>query len=302
MPQKSVLISMTGYGRGSASGKKFRASVEVRSVNGRFLEIRSKLPRHLSFLDPIVRQELEQSITRGVVDFVLQLVPVDPSHAIPFDLSLAQAYLEKSKLLAKQWGIQDGLTSLDVLKLPGVLGGENTANYESEKEIPELVKDSLRQALVGLQEMRRAEGEKLKKSLQRELVDFQEHLDWILKNRDDLNERYADKIRSRIKEWSKKNTLEVDESRFLQEVTFYLDRSDVTEELDRLDSHMKQVNDALSGLGKRSPGKRLEFLAQEMGREVNTIGAKSDHSDLSQRVVEMKLILEKLREQVQNLE
>ncbi len=302
MPNKSTLISMTGYGRGTASGKKFRANVEIRAVNSRFLEIRSKLPRPLSFLEPIVREGIEQVITRGVVDFMLQLTPVDPAQAIPLDESVASAYVEKAKKFAKDWNCPDGLTAVAVLKLPGVLGAEGVSIYENEKEIPLLVKTALTEALAGLLEMRKREGEKLQKVLQRELADFRENLHWVEKNTAELNKRYSEKLRTRISDWSKKNSVEVDEGRLMQEITYYLDRSDVTEELDRLESHLRQTDDALMGSGKRSSGKRLEFLAQEMGREVNTIGAKSDQTDLSHRVVEMKLILEKIREQVQNLE
>ncbi len=302
MPQKNSIISMTGFGRGSASGKKFRASVEVRTVNSRYLEIRSKLPRPLSFLEPLVREKIEKKITRGVVDVNLQLHLLDPSESLPIDETLANAYVDKAREYAKAWNCADGVTGMTILKFPGVLGAENASFYESEEEIPKIISASLEDSLDGLLEMRKKEGEKLLKVLQRELADFQEYLSWIFENRASINAKYAEKLKTRIHDWSQKSATPIDENRLLQEVTYYLDRSDITEELDRLDSHLKQAHEALSGGGKRSSGKRLEFLAQEMGREVNTIGAKSDHAQVSNRVVEMKLILEKVREQVQNLE
>lgn len=293
---------MTGFGRGSAGGEKFRATLELRSVNGRFLEIRAKLPRTLTFLEASIREALEKSLSRGVIDVSLTVQALEPSLVAQFDGRLAKAYSERAELISRELGISTGVTALALLKLPGVMGAETPGMFEDEPEIPKVVKRALEEALASLVEMRKREGEKLARVLQRELAEVKTHQSWIAKHREEINDRYAGKLRARIKEWTEKSQAGLDEGRMYQEVAYYLDRSDVTEELDRLGSHLKQCEEILLSPTAKSVGKRLEFLAQEMGREVNTIGAKSDQAQVTNHVVEMKLTLEKIREQVQNLE
>lgn len=302
MSKVSSIASMTGFGRGAKAGKKFRATVELRSVNGRFLEVRAKIPRTLAFLEASLREKLERRVSRGVVDMTLTVQALEASATTHFDEKLARSYAEKATIFARDFGLTHGLTALALLKLPGVMS-EDTVSLENEKEIPAIVSDALDEALENLVAMRRNEGEKLGKVLQREIDELISHQDWIQKHRGELNERHGRKLQARVSEWMEKSgRSQIDENRLYQEVAYYLDRADVTEELDRLSSHLKQCEDTLYGATAKSVGKRLEFLAQEMGREVNTIGAKSDQAQVTTRVVEMKLTLEKIREQVQNLE
>lgn len=296
------ILSMTGFGRGSAVGQKYRATVELRSVNGRFLEIRAKLPRTLTFLEPALREVLEKRLSRGVIDLSLTIQALEPSLAAQFDAGLARAYGERAESIARDLGISSGLTALALLKLPGVMGAENSGIFEEEAEIPKIAKSAIEEALANLLEMRKREGDKLAKVLQREFAEVKNHREWIHQHREEINTRYAKKLQNRIKDWMEKSQAAMDEGRMYQEVAYYLDRSDVTEELDRLASHLKQCEDILHAPAAKSVGKRLEFLAQELGREVNTIGSKSDQSQVTNHVVEMKLTLEKIREQVQNLE
>ena len=300
--KSAEIFSMTGFGRGSAVGQKFRVTAELRSVNGRFLEIRAKLPRTLSFLEPALREALEKRLNRGVIDLSLSVQALEPSLTAQFDGALARAYSERAAAIADELEISSGLTALALLKLPGVMGAENPCLFENEPEIPKIAKAALEEALENLVEMRRKEGEKLTKVLQRELAEVKSHRDWIHKHREEINDRYARKLQSRLKDWMEKSQAAVDEGRLYQEVAYYLDRSDVTEEIDRLGSHLKQCEEIFHGPTHKSVGKRLEFLSQELGREVNTIGSKSDQSAVTNHVVEMKLTLEKIREQVQNLE
>lgn len=293
---------MTGFGRGAKAGKRFRATVELRSVNGRFLEVRAKVPRALAFLEASLREKLDGRVSRGVVDITVTVQALEPSATTHFDEKLARSYAEKATIFARDFGLTHGLTALALLKLPGVMS-EDTVALESEKEIPAIVSEALDEALGYLVSMRRSEGEKLGKVLQREIDELVSHREWIQKHRGELNERQSKKLQTRVSEWMEKSgRSQIDENRLYQEVAYYLDRADVTEELDRLSSHLKQCEDTLYGAAAKSAGKRLEFLAQEMGREVNTIGAKSDQVQITARVVEMKLTLEKIREQVQNLE
>jgi uncharacterized protein (TIGR00255 family) len=292
---------MTGYGRASVSNEKVRATVELRSVNGRFLEIRAKLPRSLLFLEPDLRAILEKKLRRGVIDFTVTIHPVEPAQSVHIERDVATAYVKQAELLAKEHDISSGLSALSLLRLPGVAAtDDSTAGIGVE--VAEAVKQALEQALTALLEMRRSEGEKLERVLIRELMEIKGHKEWIRKHREDLNERHFKRLETRISQWVEKSRGVLEETRLYQEVAFYLDRADVTEELDRLASHLKQCEEALSFAGAKSIGKRLEFLTQEIAREVNTIGAKSDLVDITNHVVEMKLTLEKVREQVQNLE
>lgn len=292
---------MTGYGRGSVSGARFRTTVELRSVNGRFLEIRAKLPRSLFFLEPELRGILEKKIRRGGVDFTVTVQPVEPSLSVHLAEDVATAYVKQAQRLAKEFDMATGLTALSLLRLPGVAVTDDPAAGFGE-EVGECVKKALEQALSSLISMRQSEGEKLGRVLQRELAEIKSHQDWIRKHREQLNERQFKRLEGRIESWAGKSRGVLEETRLYQEVAFYLDRSDVTEELDRLAAHLKQCEEALGAVEAKSLGKRLEFLTQEMGREVNTIGAKSDVVQITNHVVEMKLTLEKVREQVQNLE
>ncbi len=292
---------MTGYGRGSVSNDRVRATVELRSVNGRFLEIRAKLPRSLLFLEPDLRGILEKKLRRGVIDFTVTIHPMEPALSVHLAEDVATAYVAQAQRLAKDFDISSGLSALALLRLPGVaVTDDPTAGFGTE--VGEVVKSALEHALSALIEMRRSEGEKLERVLMRELMEINGHKEWIRKHREDLNERHSKRLEGRISQWVGKNRGVLEETRLYQEVAFYLDRADVTEELDRLASHLKQCEEALHYAGAKSVGKRLEFLTQEIGREVNTIGAKSDLVEITNHVLEMKLTLEKVREQVQNLE
>jgi uncharacterized protein (TIGR00255 family) len=293
--------SMTGYGRGSSAGQRFRVTAELRSVNGRFLEIRPKMPRSLSFLEPKARALVEVFLKRGVIDVAILVQPVEGAVESNLNLALAKSYLEMANQVAAATGVPSGLQAIDLLRVPGVVSAEDPTTFEKDPEIGSLVEVSLKEALQQLLSMRAAEGAKLASVISRELEELRSRREWIYGHREEINEKYLAKIRGRMKDWAAK-TQGLDETRLAQEVAFYLDRSDVTEELDRLASHLAQCQDALSQADTKSVGKRLEFLTQELGREVNTIGAKSDHLPITQAVLEMKLVLEKIREQVQNLE
>jgi uncharacterized protein (TIGR00255 family) len=249
-----------------------------------------------------MREGIGEKIRRGVVDLAVTVHPLGAAASTRFDEEMAKSYMEKAGHFARDFGLPHGLSALALLKLPGVMTEEDPSLGEGAKEISSLALSALADALTNLLEMRRREGEKLGKVLLREFNELSGHRDWIHKHREEINKKHGEKLRARISDWMDGSWAAMDETRLYQEVAYYLDRSDITEELDRLSSHLKQCEDALFSEAAKSSGKRLEFLAQELGREVNTIGAKSDQAQVTSRVVEMKLALEKIREQVQNLE
>jgi uncharacterized protein (TIGR00255 family) len=297
------LYSMTGFGRGSANGRRFRVTVELRSVNSRFLELRLKLPRPLASLEAELRMRLEKALKRGMVDLNASVQPLDSSLSVSIDETVAEAYARGAEKLAGEFDVPNGLTAIALLRLPGVVAaGDSTFEKSDEEEVAESLREAVDQALTALVAMRKSEGGRLGKVVQRELAEVKSHKEKVRRQREDLNERQRARIEKRVSEWLGKGRSNLDETRLYQEIAYYLDRSDVTEELDRLASHLKQCEEVLQDPGPKSAGKRLEFLVQELGREVNTIGAKSDQVQLTNHVLEMKLTLEKIREQVQNLE
>lgn len=298
----SVLYSMTGYGRGSAAGERYRISVEIRSVNGRFFDFRAKLPRSVLFLEPRLREECNKRIRRGVVDLVVSLHPLEPAADTVVDRDIAKMFAKEVLTLAKDLDLPEGLTAASLLRLPGVLTEPEPESLENDGEVTALGLQAVKDAVTGLLEMRQREGERLGKALHRELEEIRTHGEWIRKHREQMNKKYFEKLEAKVREWKSKGHEEVDGTRLQQELLFYLDRSDVTEELDRLESHLEQCDQAIRSGADGSVGKRLDFLAQELGREVNTIGSKNDSAEVTKKVVDMKLALERLREQAQNLE
>lgn len=299
--ESSLLFSMTGYGRGSASGKHYRVVAEIRSVNSRFLEIRAKLPRALIALESVVRELLSAKIKRGGVDVSITLLPIEGASKASVELELAEEFSVFAEKLAKKLSIPSGLDALNLLRLPGVIAPEDFSELDTDTEMNRLVKDATEAALSSLLQMRHKEGEKLEKVLRREFAEIHKHRDWVYKHREEINKKYLKKVQTRMNEWEGKMHVKLEDSRIYQEVAFYLDRSDVTEELDRLGSHLQQCEQVFAG-SSGSVGKRLDFLAQEIGREINTIGSKNDQLQVTEHIVEMKLALERIREQVQNLE
>ena len=300
MPKDITIQSMTGYGRGVAEGQRFAIGIELKTVNGRFLDLKTKLPRNLTFLEPKIREELIKHLHRGVVEVFVSLQILDGSAITTVDRVQAAYYVSLLEEISQEMRIPNGITAAALLKIPGVIADDQKFSDDARKELLKLIKESLSEAITQLTTMRSDEGKRLWVVLDRELKNVKENLNWIYKHREDINESYFKKLSLRLGEWMNKSNIQLDEQRLHHEIAFYLDRSDITEELDRLASHIKQFENSL--VGKGSVGKRLDFLIQELGREVNTIGSKCDDARISSHVVEMKMALEKIREQVQNLE
>ncbi|MCO5143662.1 MAG: YicC family protein [Oligoflexia bacterium] len=295
------LHSMTGFGRASAELSGTRVTVEIRSVNSRYLEARFKGPRNLVSLESEMKKNLQKLVHRGTVEIVIALQARQAKKTFQVNQEVLAEYISNAETISKNYDLSSGFTASSLMRMPGVVEPIES-NDEIEDEVKDLVLSVFDSAVNSLVEMRAKEGEKLGKVLLREINEIKFHRDWIYKHKEELNSRYLTKLKTRMKEWMGKVESNLDDTRLYQEVAFYLDRSDTTEELDRLASHLKQFDESLVAKGAKSIGKRLEFLSQEIGREINTIGAKTDHSSITNHVVEMKLTLEKIREQVQNLE
>lgn len=289
--------SMTGFGRGEAGASGRAYTVEVHSVNHRFLEVRCRLPRRLQGLEPKVQQALQGRFARGHFEVTVQEKDLGGgSRRLSLDTALAREYVGLLRGLQADLGLP-GEVSL------GLVASQRELIAIEEAEAPveeawEALSPALETALRELAAMRRQEGEALVGVLNRELAAIEAIQGRILQRAPEAVAAQRDRLRARIAELL--DGRELDPGRLEQEVAILADRADITEECDRLRSHLAQFRATLAQAGPQ--GRRLDFLLQEMGREANTTGSKSADAALAHEVVELKAALERLREQVQNLE
>ena len=288
--------SMTGYGRGTATFEGRQIAVELSSVNRKQAEISLSMPRALLELEPRVRDEINAHISRGRMTVAIGLHAKGGGRSGAINVAAAKAYRDQLKALRKSLKLEGEITLDQVLRGPGVLDSENV-EIETETAWPAL-KKALKVALDQFVKMRKNEGEALAADLRKRILAIQKNVKTI----GVLAPKVMDHHRGTLLERAAKAGLEIEASdeRLLKEIVFFADRSDISEELTRLRSHLDQF---FGQLGKDEPvGRTLDFLLQEMFRETNTIGNKANFLAISQIVVGMKTELEKLREQVQNIE
>jgi uncharacterized protein (TIGR00255 family) len=291
--------SMTGYGWGECSRNGFKVTVELSSVNRKQSEVSMNLPRELEVLEAQMRDEINERIARGRVTARVALHAIEGKEAARAHINraLAKAYARELERLAKELKLS-GAVSLDlIMRAPGVLQS-NEEMADAEHFWPAIEK-ALRQALVMLVGVRQREGAELRKDLCKRIAIMRQAVGRVQKQAPEVQKRYREQLVERAKSAGLKE-IEIEEDRLLKEVVYFADRSDITEELTRLGSHFQQFDDCLK---KDEPvGRMLDFLAQEMNREINTIGSKANDSAISREVVVLKTELEKFREQAQNVE
>jgi len=291
--------SMTGYGRGEASQRGFKITVEVSSVNRRQSEIAVNLPRSLEALETRVRDEVNRRISRGRLNVKVTCHAGENGLVARARLNvpLAKAYVKELDKLARELKVPDTLTLDTLLRVPGVL--ETDEDLTDADEFWPAVEKALMAALNALVRMREREGSHLAKDLRTRMAVMRGSVGRIGKAAPEMVERYREQLRERVKSAGLEMPPPEDE-RLMKEIVYYADRSDISEEITRLQSHFQQFDDLLKS--GEPIGRTLDFLAQEMNREVNTIGSKANDSVISREVVVMKAELEKFREQVQNVE
>jgi uncharacterized protein (TIGR00255 family) len=293
-----VIRSMTGFGAGRAQADGETVAVELRSVNGKFCEVRSHLPRDLAALEPIVAKIVKSRVARGVVDVsVRREAPGSVRGAAPrVDLPLAAAYAKALREMRSELGLAGDVTVQDLVGLEGVVGLAEAALDPGPAA--EALERALSAALDALEEMRRREGEALARDLSARLAGLEKGAAAIRASAPQSVEAYRDRLAARVAELSR--GVPADPARLAQEVAFFAERVDVAEELTRLASHLAQIRALIAS--DAPVGRRLEFLLQEVNREVNTVGSKSQHAGIAAQVVELKAELERMREQIANVE
>ncbi len=289
--------SMTGFGRAKLEKNNRDYAVEIKSVNHKYSDISIKLPRSLSYLEDKVKKELLANISRGKIDVFITFENYsNEGKNIIINTELSNKYIEEFKKIAEENGLSMNIPVTEITKLPEVLTLKNIE--EDEDVIQDEVLECLREAIESFIAMRETEGSKIKLDLLTRIKQIEENVQKISEYSTGLVEEYVVKLKERIKDILKTDI--IDESRLATEVVIYADKCSIEEEITRLKSHIEQFKLMLEE--QKPIGKKIDFLIQEMNREINTTGSKSGSLDITNLVVEIKTELENIREQVQNVE
>ena len=293
-----AFFSMTGFGRGIASAQGVRVEVELSSVNRKQLDILVNLPKYLAVLESRVHEKVHKALSRGRinVDFAIQRSSSSRAEAIRVDEELARVFVSDLKKAAARLGLKDDLGSSILLSLPDVVRYEQ--NGAAAATCWPLIERALDAAIKDLLKMRAREGVALQKDLRKRLLTLKKIVREIRAHAPRVISLYRDSLLSRLKQAGL--TIENPDERLLRELALFADRSDITEELTRLDSHLEQANDLMKTT--EAVGRSFDFLVQEMFREINTIGSKANDGTILRQVVAFKAELERIKEQVQNIE
>lgn len=285
--------SMTGFARREAQHSWGALACEIRSVNHRYLEPSMRMPDTLRSIEPKLRDALRKKLSRGKVEISLQLrVETAEGNDLALNTALASTVASMAESVQATLSNPGPLNAMDILKWPGVI---KTADVDTD-EVSSAALTLFNEALQQLIENRSREGKELKSFIEQRLDSIGESVIALRARLPEILEQHQQKLRSKIDALG----VEVDEERFNQEVVYIAQKADVAEELDRLEAHLTEVRHTLKQKGPL--GRRLDFLMQELNREANTLSSKSMASDTSQSAVDLKVLIEQMREQVQNIE
>jgi uncharacterized protein (TIGR00255 family) len=293
-----MMKSMTAYGRGEYTEGETVFTAEVKSVNHRYRDIFLKMPRSLQPLEDEIRSEISKRIKRGRLEVTIKLDTNGGETEYELELNLPQAktYLRILNQLNEEFGLDPGIRAVELAAVKDVIGIQ-TPEPDLEMIRPGLI-EALRRALDSLDHMRLNEGSALAEDLKKRIRITGEHMGRIKDRSPVVVEEYRRRLKEKVSQLSE--DVEIDEDRLAQEIAFFASRCDITEEIVRGESHLDQLSQYMSKEG--TVGRRLEFIMQEINREVNTISAKANDASISGWVVEIKAELEKMREQIQNVE
>src|SRR5690606_2772612 len=287
---------MTGFGRGVTTTKHFQLTVEIRAVNHRFLEINTKFPKEWMESEVVAKKMLSDAVSRGKIDVIIFLKELhDTEQTIQINWSLLNAFLQAKKELSQTVPMEEKWTMQEIVSLDQVLQVEKIEFMQDE--IIDAVKNALAEAIQNLIAMRDREGQGLQQVMLQYKADLEAQSAEIRQFAPGAVAKYRERLLSRLEEVTSGQSLD---DGLLTEVAIFAERIDITEELDRLESHFNQLSETLTE--NIAIGRKLDFIMQEMNREINTIGSKNQSTQCSAAVVQAKTILEKMREQVQNIE
>jgi len=292
--------SMTGFGRGTVMRAGYSVTVEISAVNRKQFDLRFNAPRALAVLEPQVAKQVRGAVARGGITVSLNVERAAGGVVLPvLDLACAEAYVKASRAISDKFLLQETLGTADVLRMPGVMQVAGAGDPDSALIWP-VVRDALKEALAAFMVMRQVEGETLARDMSKRLAAMRRLKGKVQKRAPMVVQQYRDALQKRLALLVDRNADAPLRESFAREVAVFADRCDISEELVRLESHMEQSLAQLDS--KDAVGRTLEFLCQEMLREINTMGSKANDRYIAGWVVELKSQLEALREQVQNVE
>ncbi len=292
-----MIRSMTGFGRSETVTEGYKLTVEMKAVNHRYSEFSIKMPKKLNFFEAGIRTLLKEYINRGKVDIFITYEDYRESDVcIKYNPEIAKTYLDYFRQIESQFGVRDDITVTRLAGMPDVLVREEQ-NLD-EDTLWEILEAGLRKAAEKFVQTRQIEGEHLKEDLIGKLNSMLVMVDHIEQESPKLVQQYREKLEAKVQELLDGSN--IDESRIAAEVVIYADKICVDEETVRLRSHINSTKEILSGGG--SVGRKLDFIAQEMNREANTILSKANSLDISNTAIDLKTEIEKVREQIQNIE
>lgn len=291
------ILSMTGYGKGEHNDGKRIITAEIKTINNRYCDINIKTPRHLRFFEDNIRKILKNGVQRGRIDVYINIDYLSESDTVIVpNLCLARQYKTAIDEVKKELEISSNVSLDTIIKFQDVLVAKEET--EDEEELRLCVEAAMNNAVENLIMMRELEGRQLVGDIRSSMDKILELMNEIEKNSQTIVSDYRVKFEAKIKELLGNH--ELDENRLYNEIVIYADKSDINEEIVRFKSHMGQLNSVLTEGG--AVGRKLDFIIQESNREINTIGSKIGNLEIIQMVIEIKNLLEKIREQIQNIE
>ncbi|MBR4138635.1 MAG: YicC family protein [Lachnospiraceae bacterium] len=292
-----MVKSMTGFGRCEVSEGTRKMTVEMKSVNHRYLDVNMKMPKKLNFFDASIRSLLKTYIQRGKVDLFISFEDTaETNFSLKYNQELAGEYLKYLQQMADQFGLENDIRVSTLSRYPEVLSMEEV--QVDEEELWNLLEKALKGACEQFVETRIKEGENLKKDLLDKLDEMLENVAYISERSPQIIGEYRKKLEDKVKELLE--DVHIEESRLATEITIFADKICVDEEIVRLKSHIEHTKATLESGG--AVGRKLDFIAQEMNREANTILSKANDLEVSNHAIELKTEIEKVREQIQNIE
>ncbi len=295
-----MIKSMTGFGRSLQENEEYKISVEIKAVNHRYCEASIKIPKKLGIFESKIRSVLKEYTERGKIDiFILYEDFVKKSEVVKYNHDIAEKYMSCIRALSEQFGLENDVTALTLSKMPDVLTLEE--QEPDEAEIWKKLEPVLRSALEQFVEARASEGKHLKEDIEKKLEEMLTAVSSIEERSPEIVREYRDKLRDKVQELLGDSN-KLDEAVLATEIVVFADKLCVDEETVRLRSHILAMKDTLNSNSNVGIGRRLDFIAQEMNREANTILSKANDRIISDYAIGLKTDIEKIREQIQNIE
>ena len=292
-----MIQSMTGFGRGEAANEKYKVTIEMKSVNHRYLDLSVRLPRKLNFYEPAIRNQVKEFAKRGKIDIFVSMEQLqENAESIQYNPQIAAAYLSGISQMADEFSIDGTIQAYQLARFPDVF--TKAEEDDNEEEWIPIVTQALRDACEKFAESRRIEGEKLAKDLSEKLDHISDLVDKIETRSPPIVEEYRKKITEKVEQLL--GDTQIDENLLATEIVMFSDKICVDEEMVRLRTHVEHVKETLAA--GENIGRKLDFLIQEMNREANTTLSKANDSEVSEYGIDLKTEIEKIREQIQNIE